>query len=108
MVSLPITNYNTWIFNYLSRYRRERHSYVRRAEGDEGGVRLRWEDFKRDVGKAGEEEVWKKTTRNRGGWKRLSDEAVKKLRAEPDLTPDKGGGEEEERDKLPVAITLTL
>ena len=33
--------------------------------------------------KAGEEEDWKKKTRDRGGWKRLSDEAVKKLRAAP-------------------------
>ena len=38
-----------------------------------GRPRLRW--------KAGEED-WKKT-RDRGGWKRLSDEAVKKLRAAP-------------------------
>ena len=46
--------------------------------------RLRWEDcVKRDVRKAGEEEDWKKKTRDRGGWKRLSDEAVKKLRAAP-------------------------
>ena len=44
----------------------------------------RWEDcVKRDVRKAGEEEDWKKKTRDRGGWKRLSDEAVKKLRAAP-------------------------
>ena len=41
-----------------------------------GRPRLRWE------------EDWKKKTRDRGGWKRLSDEAVKKLRAH--LTPDKG------------------
>ena len=48
-----------------------------------GRPRLRWEDcVKRDVRKAGEEEDWKKT-RDRGGWKRLSDEAVKKLRAAP-------------------------
>ena len=33
--------------------------------------------------KAGEEEYWKKKTNERGGWKRLSDEAVKKLRAAP-------------------------
>ena len=47
-----------------------------------GRPRLRWEDcVKRDVRKAGEEEDWKKKTRDRGGWKRLSDEAVKKLRA---------------------------
>ena len=38
---------------------------------------------KRDVRKAGEEEDWKKKTRDRVGWKRLSDEAVKKLRAAP-------------------------
>ena len=50
-----------------------------------GRPRLRWEDYvKRDVRKAGEEEDWKKKkTRDRGGWKRLSDEAVKKLRAAP-------------------------
>ena len=45
-------------------------------------ARLRWEDcVKRDVKNTGEEEEWKKKTRDRGGWKRLSDEAVKKLRA---------------------------
>ena len=49
-----------------------------------GRPRLRWEDcVKRDVRKAGEEEDWKKKIRDRGGWKRLSDEAVKKLRAAP-------------------------
>ena len=49
-----------------------------------GRPRLRWEDcVKRDVRQAGEEEDWKKKTRDRGGWKRLSDEAVKKLRAAP-------------------------
>ncbi len=49
-----------------------------------GRPMLRWEDsVKIDVGKAGEEEDWKKKTRYRGGWKRLSDEAVKKLRAAP-------------------------
>ena len=46
--------------------------------------RLRWEDcVKSDMGKAGEEEDCQKKTRNRGGGKRLSDEAVKKLRATP-------------------------
>ena len=48
-----------------------------------GRPRLRWEDYvERDARKAGEEEDWKKKTRDRvrGGWKRLSDEAVKKLR----------------------------
>ena len=41
--------------------------------------RLRWEDcVKRDARKAGEEEDWKKT-RDRGGWKILSDEALEKL-----------------------------
>ena len=49
-----------------------------------GRPSLRWEDcVKRDVRKAGEEEDWKKKTRDRGGWKILSDEAVKKLRAAP-------------------------
>ena len=49
-----------------------------------GRPRLRWEDYvKRDVRKAGEGEDWKKKTRDRGGWQRLSDEAVKKLRAAP-------------------------
>ena len=43
--------------------------------------------------KAGEEEDWKKKTRDRGGWKRLSDEAVKKLRAAPH--PRQGENEEE-------------
>ena len=49
-----------------------------------GRPRLRWEDcVKRDVRKAGEEEDWKKKTGDRVGWKRLSDEAVKKLWAAP-------------------------
>ena len=44
----------------------------------------RWEDcVKRDVRKAGEGEDWKKKTRDRGGWKILSDEALEKLRAAP-------------------------
>ena len=47
--------------------------------------RLRLEEcvFKRDVKKAGEEEDRKKKTRDKGVWKRLSDDAVKKLRAGP-------------------------
>ena len=49
-----------------------------------GRPMLRWEYcVKRDVGKAGEKEDWKKKTRDRGGWKRLSDEAMKKFRAAP-------------------------
>ena len=49
-----------------------------------GRPRLRWEDYvQRDGRKAGEEEDWKKKTRDRGGWKRPSDEAVKKLRTAP-------------------------
>ena len=47
-------------------------------------LRLRWEDcVKRDVKKAGEEGDWKKKTQDRVGWKRLADEAVKKLQASP-------------------------
>ena len=50
----------------------------------QGRPRLRWEDYvERDARKAGEEEDWKKKTRDRGGWKRLSDDAVKKLRTAP-------------------------
>ena len=49
-----------------------------------GRPRHRWEDcVKRDMRKAGEEKDWKKKTRDRGGCKILSDEAVKKLRAAP-------------------------
>ena len=44
-----------------------------------GRPRLRWEGCE----KAEEEEDWKKKTTDRGGWKRLSDEAVKKLQAAP-------------------------
>ncbi len=70
MLILPDTPSNmSTFFNYLSR---------------RGRPRLRWEDcVKRDVRKAVEEEDWKKKTRDRVGWKRLSDEAVKKLRAAP-------------------------
>ena len=45
---------------------------------------LRWEDcVKRDVKKAGEEGDWKKKTGDRVGWRRIADEAVKKLQAAP-------------------------
>ena len=49
------------------------------GSGIRGRPRLRWEDcVKRDVShKTGEEEDWTKKTRDRGGWKRLADEAVK-------------------------------
>ena len=47
--------------------------------------------------KAGEEEDWKRKIRDRGGWKRLSDEAVKKLRAAPH--PDKGKKRKRERER---------
>ena len=48
---------------------------TREAKAEMGGLS--------DARKAGEEEDWKKKTRDRRGWKRLSDEAVKKLRAAP-------------------------
>ena len=49
-----------------------------------GSPSLRWEDcVKRDARKLEEEEDWKKKTRDMGGWKRLSDETVKKLQASP-------------------------
>ena len=51
---------------------REQGRMKRGGQGRDGRTMLR---------KAGEEEDWKKKTRYRGGWKRLSDEAVKKLRA---------------------------
>ena len=53
-----------------------------------GRPMLRWDCVKRDVSKAREEDNWKKKTRERGGWKIISDEAVKQLRQH--LTPDKG------------------
>ena len=40
-------------------------------------------DSDSDVRKAGDEGDWKKKTIDRGGWKRLSDETMKKLRAAP-------------------------
>ena len=46
--------------------------------------------------KAGEEEYRKKKTRDRGGWKRLSDEAVKKSVA--GSTSPLTKGKEEERE----------
>ncbi len=49
-----------------------------------GRPRLRWEDYvERDARKAGVEKDWKKKTRDTGGWKRPSDEAVNKLRTAP-------------------------
>ena len=45
---------------------------------------LRWEDcVKRDVKKTGEDEDWKKKTRDRGEWRRIADGAVKKLQPAP-------------------------
>ncbi len=69
----------------MTDYRRERQSHVRRCRIRRGRPMLRWEDYvQRDARKAGEEEDWKKKkTRDRGGWKRLSDEAVKNLQTEP-------------------------
>ena len=43
---------------------------------------LRWEDcVKRDVKKTGEDGDWK--TGDTGGWRRIANEAVKKLHAAP-------------------------
>ena len=59
---------------------------------------VRWEDrVKRDVGKAGEEEDYKKKTGDRGGWKILSDETVKRYRQH--LTPDKRKQRKRERER---------
>ena len=74
----------------------ELHEQGRRRRGR---PRLRREDcVKRDVRKAGEEEHWKNKTRDRGGWKRLSAEYVKKLRAEP--RPAKAKGKKRKREHL--------
>ena len=57
----------------------ELHEQGRRIRGR---PKLSWEDcVKRDAMKTGQEEDWKKKTRYREGWKRLSDEAVKMLLA---------------------------
>ena len=68
-----------------------------------GRPRLIWMDcVKRDVRKAGEEEDWKKKTRDRGGWKRVSDEAVKNLRAPRYITPDKVKTRKRERERREI------
>ena len=47
-----------------------------------GRPMLRWEDcVKRDVKKTREEGRWQKKTGYRGGWRRIADEAMKKLQA---------------------------
>ena len=49
-----------------------------------GSPRLRWEDcVKRDAKKTREEGDWKKKTGDRGGWRRIADEAVKTSQAAP-------------------------
>ena len=49
-----------------------------------GRPRLRWKDcVKRGVTKGGAEGDWKKKTGDRGGWRRIADDAVKKLQAAP-------------------------
>ena len=53
--------------------------------------------------RAGEEKDWKKKTRDRGGWKRLSDEVLKKLRQH--LTPDKGKKRKREKDDISPILT---
>ena len=58
----------------------------RATELNEQGRKRRWRikaEMGGDVMKVGEEEDWTKNTRDMGGWKRLSYEAVKKLQAEP-------------------------
>ena len=62
-----------------------RAAYIReQGRRRRGRSRLRWADcIKRDVKKGGEEGDWKKKTGEREGWKRLADEAVKKLQAAP-------------------------
>ena len=69
-----------------------------------GRPRLRWEDcVKRDVKKTGEEGDWKKKKQDRVGWKRLADEAVKKLQASPHLNKGKKRKREIYRDKVALA-----
>ena len=49
-----------------------------------GRPMLIWEDcVKRDMKKTGEEGDWKTKTGDRGGWRRIADEAVKKLQVAP-------------------------
>ena len=50
--------------------------------------------------KAGKDEDWKKKARDRGGWKRLSDEAVKKLRAAPHPIQREKEKRERERESV--------
>ena len=67
---------------------------------------LRMEDgAKREVKKTGEEGDWKNKTRYRGGWKRLSDEAVTKLRSTPH--PRQRDNEEERDIQLLLLISYT-
>ena len=84
----------------LIRSRLQRAGHVERMAGDRlpkraaelreqgrrrrGRPRLRWEDCdKREVKKTGEEGDWKKKTGDIDGWRRIADEAVKKLQAAP-------------------------
>ncbi len=62
-----------------------------------GRPRLRWEDcVKIDVRKAGEEEDWKKKTRDRGGWKNY--QMRRRRSCGQHLTPDKGKTRKRERE----------
>ena len=71
-----------------------------------GRPRLRWEDcIKRYVKKTGEEGDWKKKTGDREGWRRIADEAVKKLQAAPH--PDKGKKRKRERHTHANPLTKT-
>ena len=80
-----------WTRRRMAGERLPKRATVLREQGRRrrGRPILIWEDcIKRDVKKTGEEGDWKKKTGDREGWRRIADEAVKKLQAAPH--PDKG------------------
>ena len=80
-----------WTRRRMAGERLPKRATVLREQGrrSRGRPILIWEDcIKRDVKKTGEEGDWKKKTGDREGWRRIADEAVKKLQAAPH--PDKG------------------